>query len=496
MYSVIIAEDELLIRIGLDASIPWSSLSMKLEASLSNGQKAWEAYKQYHPSIIITDIKMPVMSGLELARKVREIDSKCRIIIVTCIEDFDMLREFVNLNISGYLLKASTSREEIFEVLKKVKESLDLEDSNEGNSQTIKDEQYTDLLKSYAIQKSLSFKGFEQRRKQLSFSDIQMVMVVQTGISSPDTAISQSVNNILRDRLRSIGECAIVPYENQVYAFFFAPFQLQFDSLQRDFSEMSSYMSQVFSAQIRAAVCKTDSSLETLQSLLSKCRGCVNKPFFYPDSFYLVQDEALIYDKDAQRVVKNLRENPMLLNYIPEGLGWTLPHLTNDLEEAYGKDKSAFETAYQNLSKLLSGIIKSTDFAFQKQTPYNAVTALKGLEKILPTYNPHPVYGDSILKTIEYMKNNPQKNLSLSEVSAMVNLSQNYFATLFKTMLGINYIDYLVRVRVEHACELLKTTDLPLQQISQKCGFGDITYFNRCFKKNIGMPPRQWRISK
>lgn len=500
MYSVIIAEDEMLIRIGLDATIPWTSLSMRLEASTSNGEKAWEAYKQYHPDIVITDIRMPVMDGLELAHKIREVDHRCRIVVITCIEDFNILREFVNLDISGYLLKATMVREEIFAILKKVKDSLDEENPGETKTDSVSsEEQYLELIEAYAIQRTLSFSEFDQRRKQFSYPYIPLVMAVYLDIGSLEPSMYQSICNSLRDRFRSLRKCMVVTQSNRMYVFFYESLQENLDALRKSFEEIASYMESLFGAKLRAAACQTGDSLESLPLQLNQCCSCMNNPFFYPDYYYVIQKDSL-FDRNAVELIASLRGNPALINLAREGSGWTLPLLINKLQTAYGTDKDGFLQACRDLFALFYDSVKALDPEIIdrkiQETDWNALSVLKLLHKSLPECKPHPVYGKAILKTIDYIDHNLDTALSLSDISAMINLSQNYYTALFKSMVGINYIDYLVRMRVEKACELLKTTELTLQQISQECGFGDITYFSRCFKKKIGVPPRQWRINE
>jgi len=70
MINVLIAEDELLIRMGLESSIPWNELGFNIVAIVSDGQKAWDAYQRYQPDILITDIRMPKLDGIELIKKI------------------------------------------------------------------------------------------------------------------------------------------------------------------------------------------------------------------------------------------------------------------------------------------------------------------------------------------------------------------------------------------------------------------------------------------
>ena len=95
MYKVLIAEDEILVRLGLANSINWEKLDMILVAQASNGVQAFELFQKERPDIVITDIRMPLMDGMTLIQKIREIDSRCKIVIITCVEEFSYARQAI-----------------------------------------------------------------------------------------------------------------------------------------------------------------------------------------------------------------------------------------------------------------------------------------------------------------------------------------------------------------------------------------------------------------
>ena len=124
MYRVLFAEDELLIRLGLQNSIPWKDYNMELVAQAENGVKAFELFQRIHPDVVITDIRMEGMDGFQLIQKIREQDEECAIIVISCLDDFETLRKMIPYKIIGYILKASMTMEEVFQVLKKTNEYL------------------------------------------------------------------------------------------------------------------------------------------------------------------------------------------------------------------------------------------------------------------------------------------------------------------------------------------------------------------------------------
>ncbi|MFC2476298.1 MAG: response regulator, partial [Catonella sp.] len=124
MYKVLFAEDELLVRIGLQNAISWGDYSMELVAQADDGGQAFELFKEIKPDVVITDIRMDVMDGYTLIRNIREIDKECAIIVISCIDDFELIRKLVPLKINGYVLKATINMEEIDKLLRETKEYL------------------------------------------------------------------------------------------------------------------------------------------------------------------------------------------------------------------------------------------------------------------------------------------------------------------------------------------------------------------------------------
>ena len=124
MYQVLFAEDELLVRLGLQNSIDWKAYDMELAAQADNGLQAYELFQKVRPDVVISDIRMEGMDGCELIEKIRQQDKECAIIVISCLDDFEILRRMIPYKIIGYILKASMTMDEVNEVLKKSTEYL------------------------------------------------------------------------------------------------------------------------------------------------------------------------------------------------------------------------------------------------------------------------------------------------------------------------------------------------------------------------------------
>jgi len=121
MHNIVVVEDEYLVRIGIQVSITGSGLPVRISAVLSNGSEALDLIlNQSAPDILITDIMLPGITGIELIRKIREAQINCKIIVITCIDDVETHQKLAEYNIDAYLFKATMTARELTEAIEKL----------------------------------------------------------------------------------------------------------------------------------------------------------------------------------------------------------------------------------------------------------------------------------------------------------------------------------------------------------------------------------------
>ena len=130
---ILIVEDEVLVRCGLRSMVNWEKLGLDVIGDASNGKEALEIYEKEKPDIVMTDIKMPVMDGLELIEKIREQDQSTRIVLLTCYEEFSYLMRAMKLGVSDYILKLKMKPDEIEKAMEKVCKELEQKNPDSKN---------------------------------------------------------------------------------------------------------------------------------------------------------------------------------------------------------------------------------------------------------------------------------------------------------------------------------------------------------------------------
>ena len=177
---VLIVEDEVLVREGLKSVIGWNKLGMEVVGDAANGRQALEIYERERPDIVLTDIRMPVMDGLELIARIREEDKKTGIVILTCYEKFGYLQEALRMGVSDYILKLKMKPAEIEAAMAKVKKKLDEDEENGAGPDGVEEFrlQKEEELKRYIFYHQVSIGFFRSRMERLSLAVKEKDMVL------------------------------------------------------------------------------------------------------------------------------------------------------------------------------------------------------------------------------------------------------------------------------------------------------------------------------
>lgn len=141
MYKVLVAEDELLTRAGIVSSVNWAELNMQIVAQADDGIQALQLYRAHYPEIVITDLNMPRLGGVELIGKIYEEKRPCKIIVVTCVDDVQVITRLFPYHIFDFLLKSAISPQELQEKLSAAGRELALEGVTSGAGPLQTDEQ-------------------------------------------------------------------------------------------------------------------------------------------------------------------------------------------------------------------------------------------------------------------------------------------------------------------------------------------------------------------
>ena len=184
MYSIMIVEDEYLVRQGIASLVNYEQFGMQVIAQAENGIEAWQKFQDNPADILLTDINMPQMNGLELSKLVRDQAPKCHIVFLTGYDDFDYARTAIKLGADDYLLKPF-SKDDVEEMLAKVQTKLDKERKKAQIQNLVDQGQHSELEEAIHERLADSELSLKNLAFQLGFSPSYLSVLIKKELGLP-----------------------------------------------------------------------------------------------------------------------------------------------------------------------------------------------------------------------------------------------------------------------------------------------------------------------
>lgn len=552
MIKLFLVEDEIVMRDGIKKQINWEKEDIEFVGEASDGELAWPMILETKPDIVLTDIKMPFMDGLELSALVRKELPDTSIIILSGYDEFSYAQQAVSLGVTDYLLKPLPPGK-LLECIRRVQDKIEKERSQQGSvwSDELAREQKD-------AEKNLLFRALVTNDRPL-----KEILAMSDHLGIPISARYYAVmlmtvrgkdNAMPSEDLRSA--LAVIPEQ--------IPGWLFFDRNENGFAmigmanskeELDSTKDQLIRRLKETVGQETDHTWfigagETVGRIsdIGKAYYSANKAFscrfitqlnrvvtsaesdsvradLYSTRLTADQADAASPGSagdgpalDLSRAVTDDSSREMLENFLRTG---TLEEAEPFLEGVFrsiGENnlKSRLFLTYLSMDmyftmvRFLRGLGRRVDEVDEKCGDINSLLknhvtvdeirnylALYLKELILlRDHNTEKRYGKILREAVAYIDENyDSEEISLNRVAQRVGMSPNHFSSIFSQEMETTFIEYLIGKRMEKAKELLRTTQMRSSEVAYRVGYRDPHYFSSTFKKMQGMTPREYRMS-
>ncbi|MDO4478565.1 MAG: response regulator [Lachnospiraceae bacterium] len=513
LISVMIVDDEQFVIEDLTELVDWETLGFKIVAVAYNGRQGLRKYRECHPQLILTDIKMPFSDGIEMASKIRETDNTTPIVLLTAYEDFSYAKAAISLNITEYLVKSDMTAEGLTSLLVRLKESIRQNDdrdfivttrileqffsSDDEKSSDDNLDKYLKTLRQVVILRQARplpvsgealpadfyvptvrlvdlMRGF--RTTAVSTEVITQLpggyLVVSLCGSEPDKPIAASTMRSYAEALR----CHIEESTGACFSAWFISHRISFYELKRYCAVNRTDFEKIFFEGCNRTNSLEYPRLDTDRMLLEN-EAWHSRDIFEEETQVL---EALGTEKAAEALTRYF-----------DGLAQTTDIKMISL--SCGKILKALQTVWEKND------VSMPDMTLKKN--WRSWLDLPGIKKwfidmtkTLANQTANTTYSPAVSGAIRYIhRHYSNPDLSLNDIADSVHRSVGYLCSAFKKETDVTLKNYITNVRIEEAKRLIEANEMKIYEIGRKVGYHSSQYFSQAFQKEVGMLPTEYR---
>lgn len=546
MYKLLLVEDEEDVRDGLVEEIDWVSYGFQVVDTAENGREAAELIDKHIPDVVVTDIQMPFMDGLQLAGWIREHYPTTKIIILTGFDEFEYAQKAIKLQIDEYVLKPFSSQE-LIEVVLKVKQQMDAEMSEKENVQVLMDH----YRKSIPVLRELFLSQLVSRRmssEEIREKSSSYGMELDGHSFMASVIRIDYVHNHLelqKDSVKAISSGSL-KYSEDRYLQLFAVLNIAEEICQR--VEGFKVFIHLEDCVLLSALPEQEQSLAAQRTLavLEEIRMNVHKylkltltagagtvcvrPGEIHQSYQKAMqalDYRLILGNDRVIWIGDVEsehfeslsfdemKEQSLIRCIKVGTQEELDEILANLFTGLHMTQLSVQECQVYLMEILTCVMKiAKEFSVEIEElfgagtyPFAEIYKYNNLQEVRQwmgaiclklmisiAQGRQTGYNQLVENAKEYIRLHYQdSDISINKVCKHLHISTGYFSSIFKKEVKMTFVNYLMHIRMEAAKESLRSTDQKTFEIAEAVGFSDPNYFSFCFRKKFGISPKEYR---
>ncbi|MFF2888915.1 response regulator [Paenibacillus sp. NPDC057967] len=514
MRKLLIVDDEKNIRIGLKAMIE-RELPGRYDITFAvNGADALERLKEQVIDLLITDIRMPVMDGIELINQLQEMEGKPEVMILSGHDDFQYAREAMRCEVRMYLLKPIV-REELVEALTMLEETLVKKETISHQFKQISDQmkEHIETQFNYVFLRSDLEEGeIEERLGKLELPELgggyrlALLKWPDAGQRGRDQGQKFAFLDLVLKRLGSQAEALTLRFMNR------HGHLVVLTGYPELLSAIEELIQQQVEMRVKMGASKWTGRLARVNEAYGQAERALNYSLFYKHSVCLRYEElegresnyelpiasikkisnmlGTDRESDVMSLFKEVVDLRVVMKYdisYMEGISRAFNELVFDqVFNVYGEESVEILKLYKSVADLYS----FWDF----QDYYHHVeTLLKKLD--LYVGNMKNIHNDNreMNKAIQYIHENYNNELNMAMVSNYISMNYSYFSQAFKEYTNESFVNYLKKIRIGKAKELLASTNLKVHEVGERAGFENAKHFHRVFRELEGVSPNEFR---
>lgn len=528
MVRVMIVDDDAIILKGISRNIPWKDHGFELVGTAGDGEQGYQLFLETQPDLVISDIKMPFMNGLELSRRVLAEDRETKIILLTGYEKFEYAKQALELKIFEYVLKP-VDLEELLHTAKRAAETLRAEKvfrrKLRESRQLLQQHFLTRLIQGQFVSEQevrdeaffleISFAGDRFIAMLIKIDDYDNEDVFH-GLHQQEAAKEQ-VMDLCRMQLAS-GEGEVVNLGGDELALIYCSRWKPGETIQYglELGETIKHESnRLYSLSLSIGLGSVHDGLLQIASSYLEARTAIEfrhiigknqvvtvgdtglpineDPFGWPEySEELGLNVKMGLKSESLAIIEDIEAKLLERRFIPLSsarlIGMQLAILSLREAEIWQEEDLALKNQlfFARCHRIQEGQTVGEIFTEIRQLIIEIMEAINRKREMSQT--------GLVGLAIQYIEANyHREGLSLSEVAQAVHVSPVYLSIMFKKERNINFSDFLNEIRMKTAMNLLRQSNLKSYEVAERVGYSNPQYFSVCFKKYTGYSPSEFK---
>lgn len=525
-YTVLLADDEEEVIQVIMKKIDWEGLGFSVIGYANNGVKALEMVEEFQPDVVMTDIKMPYMDGMELANRIKAGYPATKILIFTGFDEFEYAKEAIHLEVEEYLLKPVNSVE-LAEVFSSLKSKLDQEISEKQNTEILQKYYmeslpflranfYSTLVEGRIREEEL---GKYMTDYQISFEGPYFCCLVihtssgQVPENMSPMLLTTSVRKQAEEHLGGRWRAKYFNYLGNTVLIAQLKNENEVSELTDECDRFCKYAKRIIGAVVTVGVGQVCSDLLELSQSYSSAREAVSYRVIYGAS-RAVNIKEIAPQETGEAEIINDAELANLFKAIRMSSGEEVEKAVERYLEHVAFPVKSLQQYHVAVMELVSALyrfeanndVEIEGFSEDMRTLYGRLIDMdpealkKWLTDVCLSCREKLITARSrstrsfVQRAEEYVREHyADEELSLDHICQALGVSNSYFSTMFKKEKGASFIGYLTDYRMEQALRLLVDTDEKNYVIAKKVGYTDPNYFSYVFKRRFGVSPVKYR---
>lgn len=531
MIKVFLVEDEIIIREGIRYNIDWEKEGFEFVGEASDGELAYPLIQKARPDILITDIKMPFMDGLELSRLVKQEMPQVKIIILSGYDEFEYAREGIDIGITDYLLKPVAAAQ-LLEAVKKVGQIVrreqefqkTFEQERQGSIQLARQKFFRKLVLGKNPASALLKEG---RQIGMDMSggryNILLFQIFDKEDAKKASGIQMEIVRGMEEISRNIPEILMVELGIEGWVFILKETEeRKMEQIQELFiKELKRFLENHPEVEYFGGIGEAVDRL----SELNRCFEEASHAFAYR---YLKKRNQILFSSEL-KAKPQAEEEPdigslevrrldrrIVERFLKTGLKSEVSGFVEEYFQSFGERsmQSFLFRQYVIMDTYFAAVALLEELGYEAKVLVDRCGDIQEMTSVFLSPESDRTHLVDILEAaidlreaVSQKKYNAlleeaksyiehhyvDEDISLNSTAASVNLSANHFSRIFSQEMGQTFVEYLTFVRMERAKELLRTTSMKSAEIAYAVGYKDAHYFSYLFKKTQKCTPREFR---